>query len=135
MAKITEIHPDLRNTLELNEHIEQVHFTKTGAHFFNVHEYVNEKGQKSGKLYGYLLTEVREVAVKGDRGKDTTMLKLVTMPNPKTEIAYTLTRDEVLELPDMEIDETQIYNPALANQKRVAKKKAAKKSDAAEINE
>lgn len=121
MSKITEIHPDLRLTLELNENIDEVHFTKTGAHFFNKHELFDERGKKTGKFYGWLKTQVKEIIVKDGQGKEKGVLKLVNIANPIAEIVETLTRDEVLALPDMEIEEIQQReqertNPAMANQ-------------------
>lgn len=133
MSKITEIHPDLRLTLELNENIEQVHFTKSGAHFFNVHELANERGKKTGKFYGWLKTEVKEIIVKDAQGKEKGVLKLVCIANPIAEIAETLTRDEVLALPDMEFEEVEQRNaertnPAMANQ--LLKRKYTKRQKA-----
>jgi hypothetical protein len=121
MSKITEIHPDLRLTLELNENIEEIHFTKTGAHYFNVHELMTENGKKTGKFYGWLKTEVKEVMIKDPRGKAKPTLKLINVENPIALIVETLQRDEVLALPDMELEEieqrnAERVNPALANQ-------------------
>lgn len=121
MSKITEIHPDLRLTLELNENIEEVYFTKTGAHFFNKYELVDERGRKTKRFFGWLKTRVKEIIVKDAQGKEKGVLKLVDVENPATEIVETLTRDEVLALPDMEIEEIQQReqertNPAMANQ-------------------
>ena len=122
MAKITAISPDLRATLEESESIEIVHFTAKGDHYFNVHEYVNEKGKKSGKFYGYLLSKVVEVVSTDARGNTKATLKLVSVPNPKTEIVCTLTREQALALPDLEVEESAAVNPALANQKKTGRK-------------
>lgn len=126
-SKITEIHPDLRATLEQGENLEQVHFTKTGAHYFNVHEYVEQGGKKTGRLFGFLHTKVVEVATKDSRGNTKSTLKLVTVPNPKAEIVETLTREEVLALPDMELEEItgSVADPRFANQKKPGKNKLA----------
>lgn len=133
MSKITEIHPDLRLTLELNENIDEVYFTKTGAHFLNRHELIDERGKKTGKFYGWLKTQVKEIIVKDAQGKEKGVLKLVCIANPIAEIVETLTRDEVLALPDMELEEIQQReqertNPAMANQ--LMKRKYTKRQKA-----
>lgn len=133
MSKITEIHPDLRLTLELNEHIDEVYFTKTGAHFLNKYELFDERGKSTKKFYGWMKTQVKEIIVKDAQGKEKGVLKLVNIANPATEIAETLTRDEVLALPDMEIEEIQQReqertNPAMANQ--LMKRKYTKRKTA-----
>jgi len=133
MSKITEIHPDLRLTLELNENIEEVYFTRNGSHFFNKHELMSDKGKKTGKFYGWLKTEVTEVLVKDARGQSKPQLKLVNTANPVAEIVETLTREEVLALPDMELEEVEQraaerVNPAMANQ--LTKRKYTKRTKA-----
>jgi hypothetical protein len=131
MSKITEIHPDLRLTLELNENIEEVYFTKTGAHYFNKHELMDERGKKTGKFYGWLKTVVKEIIVKDAQGKEKGVLKLVNTANPIAEIVETLQRDELLALPDMEEEEIQERdarrtNPAMANQLMTVRKKGGR---------
>jgi|GEM_PF-3020537 hypothetical protein len=137
MSKITEIHPDLRLTLEVNENIEEVYFTRSGAHYLNRHELMTDKGKKTGKFYGWLKTEVVEVLVKDARGQSKPTLKLVNTANPIAEIVVTMTRDELLALPDMEFEEIQQraaerVNPAMANQlvKRPYNKKVKAKAEA-----
>jgi|SRR5579862_534533 len=99
MSKIKAITEDLRNTLLTNKSIKKIHFNEIGQHFFNVHELLDEEGEKTGELYGGLKSEIRETTVKDGRGKTTTKLKLVGVANPASLIVETLTRAEALELP------------------------------------
>ena len=127
---IKEVSQDLHDTLESGEHIEKVYFTKTGDHFFNVHEYeerVKSKdnagyfNRKTGRLFGGMLTEVVEETVTLRGGAIDKKMFIRNKPNPKTEIAVTLTRDEVLALPIREEDE-QEYIPQLPQRRKPGRK-------------
>ena len=122
MSKIKEVSQDLHDTLEVNDHIEKVHFTKTGDHFFNVHEYEERvrakdgsgySSKKTGRFFGHMLTEVVEETVNLKGGAIDKKMRLRLMPNPKAEIVETLTRDEVLALPVYEEEMESVPQPQL----------------------
>lgn len=122
MSKIKEVSQDLHDTLEINDHIEKVHFTKTGDHFFNVHEYEERirakdgsgySSKKTGRFFGHMLTEVVEETVNLKGGAIDKKMRLRLMPNPKAEIVETLTREEVLALPVYEEEMEAVPQPQL----------------------
>jgi hypothetical protein len=136
MSKIKEVSQDLRDTLLANEQIEKVHFTKTGNHYFNVHEYEERvrakdgsgySSRKTGKFYGHLLTEIVEETVNLKGGAIDKKMKLRLMPNPKAEIVETLTREEVLALPVYEEEMEDVPQPQLPQQRRPGKRPYNKK--------
>lgn len=92
MASI--ISQDLRDTVEANPHIQEVHFTKKGEHFFNAHEFADKKGggKGKGKIYGRLGVEAVHVRNEGDRK----IFKNDFVALPEFEIVETLSRDEIL---------------------------------------
>lgn len=110
---IKEISQDLHDTLLNNEHIEQVHFTKEGHHYFNVHEFIDRVPMKdqtgyrdkpTGELYGHLLTEVVEEQ-RNVRGAIQKELRVRNKRNPKARIVETLTREQALDLAIAEEEE------------------------------
>lgn len=122
MSKIKEISQDLHDTLEAHDHIEKVHFTKTGDHYFNVHEYEERvrakdgsgySSKKTGRFFGSMLTEVVEETVNLKGGAIDKKMRLRQMPNPKAEIVETLTREEVLALPVYEEELEPVPAPQL----------------------
>jgi hypothetical protein len=96
---------ELYETLEQNEHIEEVHFTADNQHYFNKH-------QLEGKAYGFLRTE----QVKSHTVGEKQFYKMVQVPNPKTEIVVTLTREEVLAMEP--VDEKLVF-PSLRDRKKM----------------
>ena len=80
---------ELQSTLQANAHIEKVYFSANGAHYFNVHELIND-GKKTGKFFGYLDSKV----VADEKSKDK-KFKRVSVAN-NTEIVETMTANEVL---------------------------------------
>ena len=91
--KSPEALAELQHTLRTNKHIEEVHFTGTGDHYFNTHELVT-KGKATGKFYGHLKTNHEVSKIVGERK----FFKLVSVENPEALIVESLTRDEVLAL-------------------------------------
>ncbi|MFL5807936.1 MAG: hypothetical protein ACJ749_00365 [Flavisolibacter sp.] len=94
MADI-KISKELQDTVKMFPHIEDVHFTASGEHFFNVHEHqsVDDKGKKGvAKKYGRLNLEAVHVSNDGDRK----IYKNKSVPAPETEIVKSLSREEVL---------------------------------------
>ncbi|MDE3250792.1 MAG: hypothetical protein KGO82_19170 [Bacteroidota bacterium] len=83
---------DLKNTLELNPHIEDVFFTAEGNHYFNAHELMDKKGKGTGKKYGYMGVKEEQYKVVGERR----FYKLVSQPLLNTFITQEMTREEVL---------------------------------------
>jgi hypothetical protein len=81
----------LKDTLLACPHIEEVHFTDSGDHFFTVHELV-EKGKRTGRKYGYQKLKPVVVKSQGDRR----VFKHESVHTPHTLISQTRTRDEVL---------------------------------------
>lgn len=141
MSKIKEVSQDLHDTLESADHIEKVHFTKNGDHYFNVHEYeerVRSKNgsgyssRKTGRLFGHLLTEIVEETVNLKGGAIDKKMKLRLMPNPKCEITETLTREEVLALDTYETEVDEAPAPQLPRTKRPY---GPRKSKTAEVKE
>ena len=82
---------ELKDTLLVNTHIEEVFFTDAGDHFFTAHELV-EKGKRTGKFYGY--QKIKAVQVKGHG--DRRLFKHESVHTPATFITETLSREEVL---------------------------------------
>ena len=76
MAKVSE---DLANTVAANTHINEVHFTATGHHYFNVHAHGKEK-------YGRVF---RDTIIKDGKKQ------VVEAPDLNTKIVETLTREEI----------------------------------------
>ena len=109
----------LQHTLAVSPHIEQVHFTESGDHYFATHEFT-PKGSKKVKLYGKLKSEPVLKKVQGTRE----IYKIEPVETPEAEIIETLTRAEILaiELKDSEtlskkdqkvVDKLQAENEAL----------------------
>jgi hypothetical protein len=96
MAKISQ---ELRETVAAHPHISEVHFTKSGAHYFNVHEYKGEKGK--GKKYGRMSLKAIHVGNEGDRK----LYKNKAVPVESEEIVETLGRDIILKEPAAPKDE------------------------------
>ena len=84
-VKISE---ELKQTLEANSEITEVHFTGDGKHYFNVH-----KGA-GGKRYGRIIKIKKNV----QDPRDPKAAKEVTeeYPDVATAISETLTRSEIL---------------------------------------
>lgn len=87
----------LQHTLNVCPHIQEVHFTAAGEHYFQVEELADTdaKGKKMGptKKYGYLRTEAKVSKIVGERK----FYKHASVPTPEAEIVESLTRDEVLD--------------------------------------
>lgn len=114
MAKM-KISFDLFDTVDQNEHIQEVYFTKDNQHFFNFHEL-------KGKKYGSLKTEKVFSHSVGDRK----FFKMVQVENKNTLIVETMTREEVLaEIP---VDEKEIFPTGKSRARLVAMKAAEKKT-------
>lgn len=86
-----KISADLQKTVAANPHIEEVHFTANGEHFFNVHEH-KEKGAKTSKKYGRMALDVVPSHMDGTRQ----IYKQASVPMPEYEIVETLSREDVL---------------------------------------
>jgi hypothetical protein len=82
MATKRKIYSDLQNTLETNDHIKEVHFTKKGDWFFNVFKVGND-------LFGRV-----DHVITRNEGSYMGIRKEVGVK--ETLIVETLTRDEVL---------------------------------------
>lgn len=82
---------ELKDTLRQYPHIEEVHFTDNGNHYFNKHEFI-DKGKGTGKYYGFLNTELRVYKVVGERK----FFKNQSVPRGDAEIVETLSRNDVL---------------------------------------
>jgi hypothetical protein len=80
---------DLQESLVTMEHVEKVHFSKNGNHYFNVHE-LFEDGKKTGRFFGHLDTKV----ILDPKSKDKKYIHVGVANN--TEIVETLSADEVL---------------------------------------
>ena len=90
MAQITH---ELKSTVAAMPHIEEVHFAKNGEHFFNVHKYVGEKGDKnSGKFYGRLDWKPVHVGNEGERK----IYKSKATPIDELEIVESISREDIL---------------------------------------
>lgn len=87
----------LQHTLKVSPHIQEVHFTATGEHYFGAEELTptDPKGKKTGpaKKYGYLRTEPQVSKIVGERK----FFKHVSVATPEAEIVESLSRDEVLD--------------------------------------
>lgn len=118
MAKIKQISTDLYNTLLDNEHIVDVHFTAEGEHFFEVKELKDSKGKGTGRFFGNLKTEIKQVERHLPNGGVEKKSKFVQTANTKYEIVETLSREECLELETFEINYTEVLNPAKPYMKR-----------------
>lgn len=106
---------DLYETLEDNQHILEVYFTKDNNHFFNKHFF-------QGKDYGFLKTEAMLDHVVGEKR----FYKTVQTPNPKAEIVATLSREQILSA--IPVDEADIFPTVADRRKRLV---AQKKKEAA----
>lgn len=95
-AKSVKISFDLYETVESNEHIQEVHFTKTNMHYFNKHEL-------NGKNYGFLKAQQVFSHAVGEKQ----YFKMQNVPNPAAEIVLTLSRDAVLKMTPVE--ESKIF--------------------------
>lgn len=118
MAKIIkEVSQGLHTTLKLNKHIDMVYFTETGEHYFNVHELIERRtGKKTGRFFGFLKTEFVEDTVKLRGGGTEKKMRMISVENPATEIAETLTRRDVLALPIFEVEEKKRAEAKLAKE-------------------
>lgn len=93
MAKISQ---ELKETVATHPHIEEVHFAKSGAHYFHVHEYKGDKGdKKNGKKYGRLSLQAVHVGNEGDRK----IYKNRSVPVDAEEIVETIGREGILTEP------------------------------------
>ena len=86
-----KISSELQKTVSANPHIEEVHFTAKGEHFFNVHEH-KEKGAKTAKKYGRMALDIIPSHMDGTRQ----IYKQASVPMPEYEITETLSREDVL---------------------------------------
>ena len=110
---------ELQNTLNLCHHIQEVHFTANGDHYFHAHEFT-QKGEKKPTLYGRLKSEPVLKKVQGTRE----IYKIEPVHTPEAEIIETVSREEILamEIKDNEnltkkdqkiVDKLQSENEAL----------------------
>jgi len=83
---------ELQETLIACPHIQEVHFTSKGLHYFNKYELDDEDGNK--RYFGYLNTSLEVYKIVGERK----YFKLKSIENPKTEIVETLSRKQILAL-------------------------------------
>lgn len=93
--KTTEDIIELQNTLKKCPHIQDVHFTENGSHYFDKHELTdtgNDKGKGTGRFFGYLNTKT---VIRTDKMGNKRAVN-VSVENPEAEIVETLTREEVL---------------------------------------
>lgn len=74
------ISKDLQNTVIANDHIDAVHFTAAGHHYFNVHEH---KGDKYGQIAETTILD-----------KNSKQIKVKT-PMLSTKIVESVLREEV----------------------------------------
>lgn len=81
MARI--ITKELQETVATNEHIKEVHFTQDGHHHFNVHEHEKKK----------YVQVFRDKVIDNKTGKKIDRV----VPNLKTAIVETISRDQVLD--------------------------------------
>lgn len=116
--KTTEQLQELKETLAICSHIEKVFFTATGDHFFTAHELL-EKGEGTGKLYGYQKVKPVLQKVIGERR----IYKHESVHTPNTLIMETLTRMEILEY-DGPGDEEEGPDSSPARKKQSRKKLA-----------
>lgn len=82
---------ELKNTLYECPHVETVHFTESGNHYFSVHELV-DKGKKNGNFYGHLKLEPVVHKTVGERR----YYKKKSVHTPSTLIVKSMSREEVL---------------------------------------
>ena len=93
---------DLQNTLITHDHIEEVHFTKNGNHYFQAYDLLDENGKKTGKRYGSLgFDYVNDPKSKENKSKK------INVANPAAEIVETLSREEALNFTVPEEAETE----------------------------
>lgn len=119
MAKhVKKISEDLHNTLLDNEHLEEVHFTASGDHFFHVKELKDARGKGTGRLFGNLKTEIKQTEKVLSNGGIEKKSKFIQTANKEYEIVETLSREECLELETYEIDYAEVLNPARPYLKR-----------------
>lgn len=86
-----EISQALYDTLQEMEHIEEVHFTAKGAHYFNKHE-LTEKKKPTGKFYGRLNYKQEKSGTQGDK----TLYRVVEAAVPDALITKSMSRDQVI---------------------------------------
>lgn len=84
---------ELQSTLEACEWIKEVHFTKDGNHYFNLHKL-------AGKSYGFLRTKQEVAEVRGERK----IYKHKSVHTPEAEITQTLSREEVLNYDESKLE-------------------------------
>lgn len=111
---------DLQVTLSENPHLEEVHFTKNGTHYFNRHELV-EEGKKTGKFYGYQKIVPKLQKVVGERR----FFKNKSVHTPATELIQTMTAEEVL---DYEFVETTDANKGGESLKEIREQRKLQKA-------
>jgi hypothetical protein len=88
-----KISDELYNLIADNTYIQQVFFTKSGAHYLNVHE-LKKDGKGTGKFYGHLKLE----QVFSHEEANRKYYKMVQVANPPALIVETLNRDQILKL-------------------------------------
>ena len=110
---------ELYDTVEQNEHITEVYFTKDNQHFFNKHEL-------AGKFYGRLKTKQEFSHSVGDKK----FFKMTNIHTPETEIKETLTRKQILAMEP--VDEKEIFSAAKSSRLRFEEKRKKEAEAAAE---
>jgi membrane protein involved in colicin uptake len=102
-----KISKELQDTVKANPHIQDVHFTAKGEHFFDFHE-LKEKG--SGKVvgkYARLGLEAVHVRNEGDRK----IYKNQNVPLEDYKIVETLSREEILKAkPELSKEEASLQS-------------------------
>lgn len=84
---------ELKDTLTQCPHIEEVHFTAKGDHYFGAHKLDDKESKHNGKLYGRLKVEQVKYKVVGEK----VFFKNKSIHTPETEIVQSLSADEVQE--------------------------------------
>lgn len=109
---------ELYDTVEQNEHIQEVYFTKDNTHFLNKHEL-------EGKFYGRL--KVKQVL--SHSVGDKKFFKMETIHTPETLIVETLSRKDILKMEP--VDEKEIFSATKSSRLRAEEKKAKAASELA----
>lgn len=112
---------ELKDTLTENPHFDKVYFTKTGVHYFHVHELM-EKGKGTGKYYGGLKVVPTLHRVVGEKKE----YKNKSVHTPATMIVQEMTADEVL---DYEFVEQKKESTPALERKQIRKNKLAKQAE------
>lgn len=116
MATKIKISFELWDTVDQNEHIQEVHFTKDNQHFFNKHPLT-----ETGKTYGFLKVQQVFSHSVGDKK----FYKMKQIANPPTEITETLSRKEILSM--IPVDESEVYSTVKGSKARAKALEASKK--------